>query len=98
MGCCLFSCVGAVWPRLTLIFLWLFTPITIKAFHSRLWPILGFFLLPTTTLVYAMIRGFYGVGVDSSIWTLGAMFLAFVHDLGQLGMFKGARDDEKSPV
>ena len=91
MGCCLFSCIGAAWPRLALVFLYFFTPIIDRGFVTWYWPLAGFFFLPTTTLVYAMIRGHYDLAVDANIWTLLVMIVAFLHDLGQLGMAKRKR-------
>lgn len=89
MGCCLFACIGAIWPRLALVFLWLFAPnVTSHAYATRVWPVLGFFFLPTTTLTWALIYMVTHHTPDMNILTLGVLFLAFIHDLGQLGVFR----------
>ena len=41
-------------PRLALFALWLFTDMLSRAFDSWIVPFLGFFLLPWTTLAYAV--------------------------------------------
>jgi hypothetical protein len=44
---------GLTLPRVVIAFLWLFTGYLERAFDSFLWPLLGFFFLPTTTLAWA---------------------------------------------
>jgi hypothetical protein len=39
-------------PRVALLFAWLLTDYTKSAFETRLWPLLGFFFMPYTTLCY----------------------------------------------
>ena len=53
MGCflVLFALISA---RLALIFLWLFTDDLSRAFDSWIIPFIGFFILPWTTLAYAV--------------------------------------------
>ncbi len=41
-------------PRLALFVLWLFSDLLSRAFDSWFVPLLGFFLLPWTTLAYAV--------------------------------------------
>ncbi len=53
MGCCLLSVFALVSPRLALFLLWLFSDVLSRAFDSWIVPLLGFFLLPWTTLAYA---------------------------------------------
>lgn len=92
LPCCLFACLGAIWPRVTLVILWLFTGITGRAFETRLWPLLGWFFVPTTTLAWALWMnhlGGHGVGhIDDSWLAMGTIGVAFLFDVGQLGMFK----------
>mgnify|MGYP001547161269 CR=1 FL=1 len=86
MGCCLIGCIGAVWPRLALILIWIFSrTIPQQTFATYVWPILGFIFLPATTLVYELCH-FYLHGIDNPI-TL--VLLAFLHDVGSVGA--GAR-------
>lgn len=39
-------------PRLALLLAWALTDYTKTAFETRVWPVLGFFFLPFTTLCY----------------------------------------------
>jgi hypothetical protein len=89
MGCCLLAVIGGIWPRLALVFLYFFTPIPSKIFQTTLWPLLGFFFLPTTTLAYELCLTY--VGPINYVWTVVIVLLAFLHDLGQLGVARGRR-------
>ena len=50
---CLLALFALISPRLALIVVWLFSDWLSDAFDSWLLPVLGFFLLPWTTLAYA---------------------------------------------
>lgn len=54
MGCCLISLFALISPRLALFVMWIFGDVLSRAFSSWIIPLLGFFLLPWTTLVYAL--------------------------------------------
>ncbi|HYU59775.1 MAG TPA: hypothetical protein VEK39_03380 [Solirubrobacterales bacterium] len=85
MGC-LVALLALFSPRLALFALWLFGDLLSRAFDSWLVPLLGFFLLPWTTLAYAVLWH-YGDGVEGFDWFL--VILAFVIDLGSY--FQGQR-------
>ena len=53
MGC-LVALLALFSPRLALLAIWLFSNLLSRAFDSWLVPLLGFFLLPWTTLAYAV--------------------------------------------
>jgi hypothetical protein len=53
MGC-LLALLALISPRLALFFIWLFSNLLSRAFDSWVVPLLGFFLLPWTTLAYAV--------------------------------------------
>ena len=55
MGCCLLALIGLFSPRLAIFLLAVFTNDLSRAFDSWLVPLLGFFLLPWTTLVYTLL-------------------------------------------
>jgi hypothetical protein len=79
---CLLAIGGLTVPRVVIAFLWIFTNYLEKAFDSFLWPLLGFFFLPTTTLAWAWAentRGEIG-GVHAVI-----VVLALLLDLGFIG-------------
>ena len=52
MSGCLLMCLAVLAPRLFLMGSWLFTSWTAEAFEGRLWPLLGFFLMPYLTTAY----------------------------------------------
>jgi hypothetical protein len=51
---CLIVLFAFISPRLALFALWLFSDLLSRAFDSWFVPLLGFFLLPWTTLAYAV--------------------------------------------
>ena len=55
MGCCLGAVLALISPRLAIIALWIFGDVLSRAFSSWLLPFIGFFVLPWTTLTYALI-------------------------------------------
>ena len=87
MGCLLIP-LALISPRLALVAMWLFSDILGRAYDSWLLPVLGFFLLPWTTLAYA---GMWAAGTNAVTgleWFI--VVLAFVVDLASFG---GARYD-----
>jgi hypothetical protein len=78
MGCfvVLFALIS---PRLALFFIWLFSDLLSRAFESWFVPLLGFFLLPWTTLAYAAMWSSSN-RVSGFEWFI--VILAFVIDLG----------------
>jgi hypothetical protein len=67
-------------PRLALFVLWLFTDLLSAAFGSWLIPLIGFFLLPWTTLAYAGMWALGVGGVRGIEWVV--VILAVLADLG----------------
>lgn len=62
--------LGIAFPRFVLVMLFFFTNFLWRAYHGAIIPILGFFFLPLTTVVYAWIvntggrvQGIYLVGI-----------------------------------
>jgi hypothetical protein len=85
MGCCIIALIGAAWPRIALVIIYFVAPaIPQKAFHSLLWPLVGFFLMPTTTLAYELCS-YYMQGGTTNLLSIIIIALAALHDLGQLG-------------
>ncbi|HEX9235702.1 MAG TPA: hypothetical protein VF972_05440 [Actinomycetota bacterium] len=81
MGC-LVALFGLITPRVIMVILWLFTDYMSRAFGSFVWPTVGFFFLPTTTLAYAVAQNsFHGLhGVGLLIFVVGILL-----DFGLLG-------------
>ena len=79
--CCLFTTLVLFGPRLGILVWWLIDPVRWNlAFGSFIWPLLGFFFLPWTTLMFAAV-GVNGVSWFDWVW-LG---LALLIDLGSYG-------------
>src|SRR5436190_18785701 len=80
MGC-LLALLALISPRLVLFLLWLFSNVLSRAFDSWIIPLLGFFLLPWTTLAYA---AFWDWGAGHHVTGVEWFFvvLAFLIDLG----------------
>lgn len=81
MGCCLFALILAGAPRLALIFYW-FLDTTVFSLYFDQWfiPVLGFFLLPWTTLMYVIVAPGGVNGFDYAL-----IFLGVILDLGSYG-------------
>jgi len=75
---CFVILVALISPRLALFFVWIFSDWLSKAFDGILLPVLGWFLLPWTTLAYA---GLYASsnGVNGIEWFF--VGLAFIFDV-----------------
>ena len=77
---CFVALMALVSPRLALFFIWVFSDMLSDAFDSWLIPLLGFFLLPWTTLAYAVMWSVGTNDVTGFEWFI--VILAFVVDLG----------------
>ena len=86
MGCLIVAVVLFL-PRTIMVVLWLFTSYLSTAFGTWVWPLIGFFVLPTTTLAYAVAQNRYGGvrGIGLVLVILGVLL-----DLGALGGGRGA--------
>lgn len=79
---CLLGIVALAAPRIVIVALVIFTDYIGRAFDSFLWPLLGFFFLPTTTLAWAWAQNTRGevAGVHLLIVILGVLL-----DIGVIG-------------
>ena len=79
---CLIALLALAAPRIVIVLLVIFTDYIGRAFDSFLWPLLGFFFLPTTTLAWAWAQNTRGAvgGVHLVI-----VVLAVLLDLGVFG-------------
>ncbi len=86
MGCfvVLFAFIS---PRLALFVLFLFSDLLSRAYDSWILPFLGFFLLPWTTLAYAVMWDVGSDKVSGFEWFI--VVLAFLADIG--GYMNGER-------
>ena len=78
MGC-LLALLALISPRLVLFVLWIVSDVLSRAFDSWFVPFLGFFLLPWTTLAYAVMWDTGTRTVDGFEWFI--VILAFLADL-----------------
>ena len=52
--CCLVAGLAFLGPRVVLLFMWIFGNRVDLAFSSWIWPLLGLFFLPWTTVAYVL--------------------------------------------
>jgi hypothetical protein len=80
---CLIVLFVLLLPRTIMVVLWLFSDYLSTAFGTWVWPLIGFFILPTTTLAYAVAENRYG-GVSGGMG-LVLVILGVLVDLGAIG-------------
>jgi hypothetical protein len=80
---CFLGCLGLLFPRLAIILIWLFSDYLGQAYQTILWPVLGFFFMPLTTLAYAWAMHAGGGNVAGG--GLVVIVIAVLIDLGILG-------------
>lgn len=83
---CVVGCLALGFPRFALFLVWLFGGGYLhRAYGSALWPLLGFFFLPVTTLAFAF--GMNSLGHAGQMPPLGWLLVAvgLLIDLGLLG-------------
>lgn len=88
---CLVVLLAFISPRLALFAIFLFSDLLSRAFDSWFVPLLGFFLLPWTTLAYAVMWSASSNQVTGFEWFI--VILAFVIDLGSYASRGRARQD-----
>ena len=77
---CFAAILALIGPRVALIGVWLFSNILSRAFDSWFLPFIGFFILPWTTLAYAVMWDVGTHRVTGFEWFV--VGLAFLLDLG----------------
>jgi hypothetical protein len=87
---CLIVVLALISPRLALVAMWLLSDVLGRAFDAWLLPVLGFFLLPWTTLAYALMWDTGTHAVTGFEWFV--VGLAFLGDLGAHGGTARGRD------
>jgi hypothetical protein len=83
---CLVLLVAIALPRVVMVVMWLFSDYLSHAYGTWVWPLLGFFVAPTTTLAYAIAQtsfdGLHGGG-------LVLVAIGVIIDLGLVGGGRG---------
>jgi hypothetical protein len=87
---CLVVLLAFISPRLALFAIFLFSDLLSRAFDSWFVPLLGFFLLPWTTLAYAVMWAASSNEVNGFEWFI--VILAFFFDLGSYASRGRGRD------
>ena len=90
---CLIALLALFSPRLALFFIFVFSDMLSMAFESWLLPLIGFFLLPWTTLAYAVMWDTGTRDVNGFEWFI--VLLAFLADLASYAggrSYRYARD------
>jgi hypothetical protein len=87
---CVVVVLALISPRLALVAVWLFSNWLDRAFDGWLLPLLGFLLLPWTTLAYAGMWMYGTNEVSGFEWAVVAF--AFLLDVGALGGSRRGRD------
>jgi hypothetical protein len=92
-GCLLVGCLALFTPRIAIVLVVLTSDYLGRAYETMLWPLLGFFFMPVTTLAYAWainsagsVRGAY----------LVVVVIAVLIDLGLVGAGGKARRARES--
>jgi hypothetical protein len=76
---CIAALLALISPRLAIFFIWLFSDLLGRAYDEWWVPLLGFFLLPWTTLAYAVMWAAGSNQVEGFEWFI--VVLAFLVDL-----------------
>ena len=79
---CLFALFAGAFPRLTLLCVWLFTPLVYRAYDTFIIPVLGIIFLPFTTLMYTLA---YIPGIGLTGWGWFWVILGVLLDMGSYG-------------
>lgn len=81
MGCFV-GCLAFIAPRFTIILVVLFSDYIGRAYETTIWPLLGFFVMPLTTLAYA-----WAMNANGSVTGgyLAVVVVAVLFDLGLVG-------------
>ncbi len=81
MGC-LLALAGWFFPRFVMIVLVIVGDYIGRAYETTIWPLLGFFFMPFTTLAYAIIQN-EGGGLQG--WWIAFFVFAVLVDIGFIG-------------
>ena len=84
----LVGCIALGTPRFAIILVWLFSDYIGRAYETTLWPVLGFFFMPLTTLSYA-----FAINDNGSVegMHLVIVVITVLMDLGLVGASSRSR-------
>lgn len=81
MGCFV-GCIALAFPRLVLFVMFLTSNYVGRAYETNIWPVMGFFFMPLTTIAYA-----WAVNANGTVTGvyLVVVVIAVLMDLGTTG-------------
>ena len=85
---CLVGCLALATPRLAIVLVVVFSDFIGRAYETTVWPLLGFFFMPLTTLAYAW--AINSRGSVAGVY-LVIVVVAVLMDLGMVGGSARAR-------
>lgn len=88
MGC-IIAVFALLTPRVMIVLVVIFSDFIGRAYESSIWPLLGFFFLPLTTLAYAAAINWNDGSVSGGYFFM--VLLAALIDLGALGGGRAAQ-------
>lgn len=80
---CLMAVIALLTPRIAILLLWFFTGWFRGIFDTVLWPVLGFFFLPTTLLWYTAVHHWFGG--QWTLWPIVGLVVALAIDASPAG-------------
>jgi hypothetical protein len=80
---CLLALFALMTPRVVVVLLWLFSHWFTGIFTTPLWPILGFFFLPTTLLWYTAVQHWFNG--QWTLWPIVGLVFALMIDISPAG-------------
>ena len=80
---CLLVVLALATPRLVIAILWFFTNWFRGLFDTALWPILGFFFLPTTLLWFTAVQRWFDG--QWTLWPIVGLVIALMIDVSPAG-------------
>lgn len=85
---CFVGCLALVTPRLAIILVFVFSNYLGRAYETAIWPLVGFFFMPLTTLAYA-----WAVNTNATVTGLYlvVVVIAVLMDLGLVGTSASSR-------
>jgi hypothetical protein len=87
---CLLALLALISPRLALFAIWLFSNLLDRVFDAWIVPLIGFFILPWTTLAYAVMWSSGTNQVEGFEWFI--VGFAFVADISAYAASSRSRD------
>ena len=88
----LVGCLALLTPRVAIVLVVLFSDYLGRAYETTIWPLLGFFFMPLTTLAYAFAINSHGA-IDGMY--VVAVVIAALVDLGLVGAGSKTRWKER---